>query len=128
MSDRKLARKKPSALPSCLLVLAQILCVLTSAGICQNQDKIKEFKQRLESTPPTDACALYKLSTWCAQNGLPIQRILVLQRVITACPEHEKARLELGYVKHKGKWLTQAEVNISKGLTLIDGEWLAKNE
>ncbi len=113
-----------------LATLVVFLAGLAQAGVlpAQTDQKLKEYQDKLAGADQSNGPALYRLSQWAAENGLPIQRLVTLRRVVAVCPEHENARKELGFVRYKNKWVTEEELNISKGLTLIDSEWLSKND
>jgi hypothetical protein len=93
---------------------------------------VEEYEVRARRADNT-AAAQWELAQWCRDRKLTNERTVHLQRVIELDPEHEPAHVALGhvwkeggwvdydqymadrgYVKHKGKYVTQQEFDLLK--------------
>ncbi len=63
----------------------------------------KYEKEKLKH--PDSAVGHYEMAQWCHKQGLRGREIEHLRKTIKHDPNHEPARLALGHVKIKGKWL-----------------------
>jgi hypothetical protein len=98
--------------------------------VTQRPLSVEEYESRLRQLANTLE-AHWELAAWCKTKGLSAQRELHLQRVVEFDPDHEAAHLALGhtwkdgawvdweaymaargYVKHKGKYVTQQELEL----------------
>ncbi|MFH1679333.1 MAG: hypothetical protein ABIH26_01670, partial [Candidatus Eisenbacteria bacterium] len=110
--------------------LLAVLGILILAGLCaaeqpDSADSVTaEFRHLRKQVSEKDAAALYRLSEWCAEKRLAVDRILLLAEVIAADPDHAEARALLGYTNHEGRWLTEDELDEAKGLVRYGSSWL----
>ena len=65
-----------------------------------------------------------KLAAWARENGLPRYVAGLMRRAMELDPENAEARAALGYVRHKGKWVTAAELRKEQGLVQDGGRWV----
>jgi hypothetical protein len=63
------------------------------------------YDQRFKQTSFRNPDQLYELALWCREYGLPRRAIRHLRQTIALNPNHEGARLLLGYVRFRGKWV-----------------------
>lgn len=63
----------------------------------------KYDKEKLKH--PDTAAGNYEMAQWCHKHGLRGREIEHLRKTIKLDPNHEAARLALGHVKIKGKWI-----------------------
>lgn len=85
----------------------------------------KEYDRRMESVRPDDAEGHYQVYLWSKkQEGLKSRSDRLLRKIIEIDPNHEPSRRALGYVNHKGAWLTQDELKAALGLVRYNGDWV----
>lgn len=81
----------------------------------------------------------YRLGLWCEENRLKRRAEKIFSRAIEVDPQHEGARLKLGFVRYGGRWMTPAERDRrqaedfaaemrAKGLVEHAGEWVTPEE
>jgi len=71
-----------------------------------------------------DIKAKLELAIWARQHKLVKEAELELQQVLLLDKNNRTARMQLGYVKMSGKWVTRDEANLSKGLVRYNGKWM----
>lgn len=86
-----------------------------------------EYSQRAP-TVANSVEAQWALAEWCRKSGLKAQREIHLRRVIELEPNHQQARLALGYQYLKGQWITQADSRRQEGYELYRGKWRTSQE
>jgi hypothetical protein len=87
---------------------------------------IEEFDRRQKETKPDDVEGQWQLYLWTKQQeGFKSRADRILQRIVEIEPNHEGARRALGYVNHKGVWLTQDEHKATLGLVKYNGDWVS---
>jgi hypothetical protein len=85
----------------------------------------REFDRRLASVSRDDADGYYQVYLWSkSQEGLKPQGDRLLRKIVEIDPNHEPSRKALGYVNHKGAWLTQDELKGALGLVQYNGGWV----
>jgi hypothetical protein len=95
------------------------------ASISRPDDLNREFDHRMASVQPDDAEAHYQVYLWARkQDGLKPRADKLLRRTIEIDPNHAASRRALGYVNHKGAWLTQDELKAALGLVRYNGGWV----
>jgi hypothetical protein len=84
--------------------------------------------QELEALAADDAAGRFRLAERArlAQSYTLHRRLL--EAVLTADPEHEAARRQLGYVPFEGSWVTQEQFHELKGEVLFRGEWVSSRQ
>ncbi len=84
--------------------------------------------EKLRPTYPDTVEGHWALADWCLQNRLLEKRRSHLQRVIELSPDHEEARLALGYRRVQGHWLTRDEEMTARGMVLYKGRYRTPQE
>ncbi|MEN6556889.1 MAG: HEAT repeat domain-containing protein [Thermoguttaceae bacterium] len=79
--------------------------------------------ERIVPTYADTAQAQWALAQWCREHRLSKQREVHLQRVIELDPEHVLARRALGYNKVEGQWITHDDLMIQRGYVKYKGQW-----
>ena len=92
-------------------------------GKTEREKKEAEFETRLEKAG-ADIEKLVELAEWARLNRLATSRRKVFQTILKLDPEHKEARLELGYVKYNGKWVTLKEKMMAEGKVFFRGRWI----
>jgi hypothetical protein len=112
---------------------------LLPVGRAQDTDPLDAFRQRLERTDKQDPAALHELAAWCRKNRLKTQNRQVLELILVIDAGNEKANVELGRVRYRGKWVTperrktliaqrRAERMRSLGFVSHRGAWVTPEE
>jgi hypothetical protein len=95
------------------------------ASISRPDELIREFDHRMGSVRPDDAESHYQVYLWARkQDGLKSRADKLLRKIVEIDPNHEQSRRALGYVNHKGAWLTQDELKGALGLVRYNGGWV----
>jgi hypothetical protein len=91
-----------------------------------NNGSAAEFERRQKELSPDDVQGQWQLYLWTKQQeGFKARADRQLQKILELDPNHEGARRALGYVNHKGAWLTQDEYKATLGLVKYNGEWVS---
>jgi hypothetical protein len=94
-------------------------------SINRPDDLNREYDRRMQSVSPDDADGHYQVYLWTKkQEGLKSRSDRLLRKIIEIDPNHEPSRRALGYVNHKGAWLTQDELKGALGLVRYNGGWV----
>ncbi len=86
------------------------------------------YRERADALARDDLSGHFLLGLWCEKQGLRKEAHDHLSDVIGLDPDHEGARKALGYQRHDGKWMTEAEINQARGLILYQGRWLTPED
>jgi hypothetical protein len=86
------------------------------------------YQQMRAMIDPNDAEGYYQLALWCLEHKLNSQSREVLLSAIGANPDHEKARKNLGYERHEGRWITNEEAMVLKGYVKYQGQWMTPTQ
>jgi hypothetical protein len=70
----------------------------------------------------------WKIAEWCRERGLRAKREIHLRRILELDPDHVKARLALGYMQIRGRWVTQRERLEGQGFEFYQGRWRSAQE
>jgi hypothetical protein len=85
----------------------------------------QEYDHRMQSVKPDDLNGHYQAYLWAKQqDGLKARSERLLRKMLEIDPNHEPSRRALGYVNHKGAWLTQDEHKAALGLVKYNGGWV----
>jgi hypothetical protein len=84
--------------------------------------------EKLGPAVPDTVEGHWKMAEWCRERMLLDERHSHLRRVIELDPEHEEAHLALGYRRVRGRWMTQEEQNVARGLVLYRGQYRTRQE
>ena len=119
-SDQEITIKKESG-ASVTISMEEVESAFT------DEELQKKCEERFASAKTADD--FYKLGEWCESVGLGERAKSADTKAIELNPDHEGARLKLGYIKHEGKWLSQEEYNIKvKGLVKYKDQWVTPEE
>ena len=88
----------------------------------------EQLYQKLRPTHPDTVAGHWKLAEWCLEHRLVAPRQSHLQRVIELAPDHDEARLALGYRKVNGEWMTRDEEMAARGMVLYKGRYRTQQE
>jgi len=113
---------------------AEIMAVATDAGGEIRLDRsavaqvirstpLDEEYAALRSTCPDTVAGHWQMVQWCAERQLSGQRQTHLERILELDPDHEAARLALGYRRVDGAWMTRDEEMESRGLKRHGGQY-----
>jgi hypothetical protein len=95
-------------------------------SINKPNETIQEFDRRAKEARPDDAQAQWQVYLWAKQqDGMKARAERQLRKILEIDPNHEGARKALGYVNHKGIWLTQDEYRATLGLVRYNGDWVS---
>ena len=97
----------------------------------------EEYEERLAACKTAED--YYQLGKWCVEQRLKRRAEKLYRRAIEVDPDHAGARRELGFVEHRGEWVTPAERDRriaaeyeaemkAKGFVLFDGRWVSPEE
>ncbi len=89
--------------------------------------KFEEYETRAKRTPITIE-AQWKLAEWCREHNLRSQRKAHLDHIIKLDPDHEKAHYGLKHTKVDGVWMTREERMTSQGYVKHKGKWMTPQE
>lgn len=92
----------------------------------QRPEEIEYEKLRVRA--PDTVQAQWELAEWCRENRLVAQREKHLRRIIELDPDHQQARLALGYERHGDTWTTQEELMTKQGYRRYKGHWRLPQE
>ncbi|MDX1948208.1 MAG: hypothetical protein SFU86_22650 [Pirellulaceae bacterium] len=97
------------------------------ARVIVKTDAQKQYDDLLPSVANT-AAAHWEMAEWCKEAELLDARKRHLAAIIALEPDHEAARLALGYSRYGTKWMTQDEYMTSLGYIRNGGRWRLQQE
>jgi hypothetical protein len=102
-------------------------------GEVSNVDRAKDLATELAARAQdlekhSTADGWLKLSHWCNEHELYAPAYEALKRVIRLDPENEAARVELGFRKLHGRWMTEGEYWHELGYIQVDGQWITQKD
>lgn len=83
---------------------------------------------KLRPTVPDTVEGHEEMVAWCLENRLDERRRQHLERIIQLEPDHEAARIALGYRKVSGEWMTRDEEMGSRGMVMYAGRYRTRQE
>jgi hypothetical protein len=92
----------------------------------QRPEEVEYEKLRVRA--PDTVEGQWELAEWCRVNRLTAQREKHLKRIIELDPDHQRARLGLGYERHGNAWTTQEEQMTKNGYRRYKGKWRLPQE
>lgn len=98
------------------------------ARIVLGPSALQEFDDKVRALKADDLDGRHRLALWARQRDLGNRARQLLEDIIVSDPDHAAARAELGYRKHEGRWMTEAEVRAAQGLVLFRGAWVKQSE
>jgi len=88
---------------------------------------VEDYETRVRHLPETLE-AHWHLAEWCRSKGLTSQRETHLQRVIEFDPDHEQAHLALGHVWKEGAWVDWDDYMAARGYVKHKGRFVTQQE
>jgi hypothetical protein len=101
------------------------------AGQVARMVVVSELEQQYQTLLPSVPNTLeghFDMAKWCLDSGLTAQRQFHLEQVLKFDPDHEAARLALGYAKHGSQWLKPDEYMQKQGYVRYRGAWRLKQD
>src|SRR5262245_22656570 len=96
------------------------------ARIDRGPSALAEFDAKIAELKADDLDGRYRLAMWARRKLLDQRATRLLEEILERDPEHAGAREALGYTRHDGRWLTEDQVKIQKGLTYFRGGWTSQ--
>jgi len=96
------------------------------AKIDRGPSALSEFDAKLAELKADDLDAQYRLAMWARKKLLDQRATRLLEEILERDPEHARAREALGYIRVDGRWLTEDQVKIQKGLVYFRGGWTSQ--
>ncbi|MBI3097350.1 MAG: HEAT repeat domain-containing protein [Planctomycetes bacterium] len=86
------------------------------------------YAEKAAALLPEDADGHFALAEWCGEHRMPIERQRELEAAVLANPDHAAARKALGFVLQDGRWMTEREALIARGMVEYEGRWVRPEE
>src|SRR5262245_40858149 len=94
-------------------------------AINKSNGLVEEYERRQREIRPGDVGGHWQRYQWSRQQeGFKARADRQLRKILEMDPNHDGARRALGFVNHKGAWLTQDEYKATLGLVKYNGEWV----
>lgn len=97
------------------------------AGLTEQTPAHAEYRRRAPTVSDTVE-SQHALAMWCRNNGLADEMRAHLERVVALDPNHEEARLLLGYQRVGDRWLTRDDRLANRGLVRQKGDFRTRQE
>ena len=114
-----------------VIKLADGKTVTVAAKKMKNRRKARpeeaEYERR-KATVANTVEAQWELAEWCRQHRMSSNRKTHLERIIQIDPDHKEARKGLGYQLVDGKWMTQEDIQASRGYFYYKGAWRTQQQ
>jgi hypothetical protein len=91
------------------------------------KDVEKQYEELLPTVANT-AHGHWEMAAWCQEAGLSAQRKTHLEEVVRLDPDHEKARLALGYSRIGEEWMKPDEWMRKQGYVYYESRWCLPHE
>lgn len=88
------------------------------------QRKYEQIRSKFENTVQSQ----WQLAEFCRTNGLSELRKAHLHQIIELDPDHDAARVALGYLRYGGKWTTRKQMMTDQGYFYHDGNYRTRQE
>jgi hypothetical protein len=95
--------------------------------IIVKSDLEKQYEALAPKTPDTIE-GHWEMQEWCRQAELKPQRQKHLESILRLDPNHEGARIALGYVKHGNTWAKAEDWMRALGFVRYQGSWKSRQE
>jgi len=89
---------------------------------------LQEFLERRGKLDARDVAGRLELAAWARTRELYARERDVLREIVAIDPDHPAARAALGYSRVDGRWMTDDEVQQSKGLVRAGSRWVTPAE
>lgn len=96
--------------------------------IMKGPSKLEEYRKKAAALADTDIAGHFALGQWALSHELTASARREFEKTVALDPNHEGARLQLGFEKVDGKWLAHDEAMRAKGFILDGGQWITKEE
>jgi hypothetical protein len=93
------------------------------ARVNSTSDADAEYEKLARSAPDTVE-AHEQLAEWCRERKMRERMQRHFERVLELDPNHEAARIALGFRKRDGQWMTRDEIMDDRGLVLYGGRYI----
>ncbi|HND56329.1 MAG TPA: hypothetical protein PLV92_28120, partial [Pirellulaceae bacterium] len=97
------------------------------ASVVVRSEAERRYEELLPKMPQT-VDGHWKMAEWCKERGLDALRENHLREILKLEPDHEAARLGLGYTRVRGKWTTVEEFYKSQGYVRHGLTWRLPQE
>lgn len=97
------------------------------ASVVTRSDAERRYEELLPKVPAT-VDGHWKMAEWCRERSLETQREHHLREIIKLDPNHEPARLGLGFTRLNGQWTTTEEYYRGLGYVRQGGTWRLPQE
>jgi hypothetical protein len=97
------------------------------ADITRRPLVLEEFESRATQTRSNEA-DLWNLAEWCREKHLSKQRAELLKRIVKLDPTHEKAHRGLKHVKRNGNWIDRDQERLDLGYVKYKGRYVSPQE
>lgn len=97
------------------------------ANVVVRSEAQRRYEELLPKAPPTVE-GHWKMAEWCRERSLETQREFHLREIVKLDPNHEPARLGLGYTKLNGRWTTNEEYFRELGYVRHGSTWRLPQE
>lgn len=88
---------------------------------------VEEYHTRARRTPDTVE-GHWQLAGWCLQRQMQTQRREQLEAILDLDPNHEEARKSLGHIRHHGEWMTRDDAMARQGYVKYKGRYVTQHE
>ncbi len=88
----------------------------------------EEYVEKARGLKDGDLDGHLRLARWCLEKKIAAEAAVEFRKVVALDPEHEEARLALGYRRLKDQWLTEEEYHTARGLVRHRGRWMTPEE
>lgn len=112
----------------------QIEITLSFGTLAFSRDKVARVEkavsvseivdQALATLRPGEVEKLFELAEWCREKREHTLAQRLYRQVLAHDPDHDGARLQLGYERQDGAWMTPQEARIARGEVPFRGTWV----
>jgi len=123
-------KRSPAGKPINIRTLSGALVEVNPAEIefvTRRSLKVERYETRARETADTLE-AQWELAEWCRKNRLITQRTTHLQRVVELEPDHERAHRALGHMRHGDGWASREELMAARGYVKYKGRYVSQQE
>ncbi|MEZ6055393.1 MAG: HEAT repeat domain-containing protein [Planctomycetaceae bacterium] len=89
--------------------------------------EVEEYESRVRNMPPSVEAHL-ELAEWCQQHRLHRQREEQLEAILQIEPHHADAHRALGHVEENGEWMTKEEQMALRGYVKHKGRYVTQQQ
>ncbi|MCU0242421.1 MAG: hypothetical protein MUF51_08360 [Vicinamibacteria bacterium] len=89
---------------------------------------VQIFRRRAQALRRDDVAGWLELGRWAEEQQLQTLAREAYEHVVGLAPDDAEARAALGQVREGSRWMTQDEVQQSRGLVKFEGEWITPEQ